>query len=192
MSGVGQVLYSSVYLIFYENSNNTINKTGHLWVKLNHFLKALRTGQFFDTKCNTGKCWTVNYDAVGSLGWFHLCLKTPPHLFVDLKLPSWRIVFWPWENFLSTHFHLPEIQQSTKYLWCFNPTCQCAGAFAFICSVILSTSGGLPSLNLCGSTLDPPCMFKLLQETELLDLFIQLPRLRRDIQCLQPWPATRW
>lgn len=71
----------------------------------------------------------------------------------------------------------------------------CRGIFllsALLCSVILSTSGGLPSLNLWGSTLDPPCMFKLLQETELLDLFIQLPRLRRDTQCLQPWPATRW
>lgn len=37
-----------------------------------------------------------------------------------------------------------------------------------------------------------PRMFKLLQETELLDLFIQLSRLRRDTPCLQLWPATRW
>ena len=63
---------------------------------------------------------------------------------------------------------------------------------AQLCSVILSTSGGLPSVNLCGSTPDLPYMFKLLQETELLDLFIQLPRLRRDTRCLQPSPATWW
>lgn len=61
-----------------------------------------------------------------------------------------------------------------------------------LCSVPLSTSGDLPSLNLCGSTSDPPRMFKLLQKTELLDLFIQLPKLRRDTLCLQPRPATRW
>lgn len=98
-------------------------------------------------------------------------------------------------DFLSSHFHLSEIQQGTKYLWCFNPTCQCAGAFAFICSALLRYTlhiwrPSIPkSLWLHSRS---PRMFKLLQETELLDLFIQLPRLRRDTQCLQLWPATRW
>lgn len=35
------------------------------------------------------------------------------------------------------NFHLSEIEQGTKYFWCFNPTCQCAGAFAFICPALL-------------------------------------------------------
>lgn len=62
---------------------------------------------------------------------------------------------------------------------------------ALLCAVMLPTSGDLPSPNLYGSTPDPPRMFKLLQETEPLDLFIQLPRLRRDTQCLQLQPATQ-
>lgn len=52
-------------------------------------------------------------------------------------LSQWT-AWWPWEASLSSHFHLPEIQQGTKYLWCFNPTCQYAGAFAFIYSALLS------------------------------------------------------
>lgn len=113
------------------------------------------------------------------------------HLFVDLK---------PHNTQSGEHFHLPEIQQGTKYLWCFNPTCQCAGAFAFICSALLRYTPHIwrPSitksqwLHTRSPPPQPPRMFKLLQEPELLDLFIQLPRLRRDTQCLQPWPATRW
>lgn len=42
--------------------------------------------------------------------------------------------------------------------------------FAFICSALLPTSGGRPSVNVSGSMLDPLCMFKLLQETDPADL----------------------
>ncbi len=91
-----------------------------------------------------------HWEMLDSQGWWrrftcgndpflHLSLKNPPP-FCGPKfpqLPTQRTACWPSEDFLSSHFHLPEIQQGTKYLWCFNPTCQCVGAFAFISSALL-------------------------------------------------------
>lgn len=155
----------------------------------------------FNTACDVGKCWTVSDDAVVSLGavvpFFHPSLKNPPP-FCGRKipqLPTDTAACRPLLDLLSSHFHLPEIQQGTKYLWCFNPTCQCAGAVAFICFALFCYTLHIwrPSITKSlwlHSGSQPPCMLKLLQETELLDLFIQLPRLRRDTQCLQPWPGS--
>ena len=132
------------------------------------------------------KCRPVNDDAPGSLGpFFHLT-----------TLKSQRTASWSFlEHLLSSHFHLAEIQQGTKYLWRFNPTCQSAAALAFICSALPGYTLHIwrPSITkpLRLRSRPPPCMFKLLQEPELLDLFIQPPGLSRDTHCLQPRPATR-
>lgn len=68
--------------------------------------------------------------------------------------------------------------------------------FAFICSALLCYTLHIwrPSIpkSLWLHSRSPHRMLKLLQETELLDLFIQLPGLRKDTQCLQLWPATQW
>lgn len=125
---------------------------------------------------------------------FHFSFKNPPPC-LGPRTACWPLLVFAAVIFFSSHFYLPEIQQGTKYLWCFNPTCQCAGAFAFICSALLCYTlhiwrPSIPKSLWLHSRF--PRMFKLLQKTELLDLFVQLPRPRRDAQCLQLWLATQW
>lgn len=46
---------------------------------------------------------------------------------------------------------------------------------ALLCSVILSTSGDLPSLNLCGSTLDPPVCLSCYKKQSCLTFSFSCP-----------------